>query len=65
VSTHCQHQRTCPSATDPDRLAARVVRSHPVQGWSLLCNGIVLFEDYGCQPPDGHAVMPPANLSAA
>jgi hypothetical protein len=30
-----------------------------------LCNGIVLFEDYGCLPPDGHAVMPPAHLSAA
>jgi len=24
-----------------------VVASHPEQGWSLLCNGIVLFDDAG------------------
>jgi hypothetical protein len=23
------------------------VASHPEQGWSLLCNGIVLFDDAG------------------
>jgi hypothetical protein len=33
-----------------------VVASHPEQGWSLLCNGIVLFEDTGELLPDGHAV---------
>jgi hypothetical protein len=28
-------------------MAARIAVSHPEQGWSLLCNGIVLFDDAG------------------
>ncbi len=28
-----------------DRAAACVVACHPEQGWSLLCNGVVLFDD--------------------
>ncbi len=43
----CQHQPRCPGALAPDRTAARVVTSHPEQGWSLLCNGVVLFDDAG------------------
>ncbi|KWX02225.1 hypothetical protein LI90_3268 [Carbonactinospora thermoautotrophica] len=31
---------------------------HPEQGWSLLCNGVVLFEDTGELLPDGTAVPP-------
>jgi hypothetical protein len=34
-------------------MAARVTVSHPEQGWSLLCNGIVLFDDAGMLPPGG------------
>jgi hypothetical protein len=41
----CQHQPQCPLAWEPDRLAARIVADRPEQGWSLLCNGVVLFED--------------------
>jgi hypothetical protein len=26
---------------------------HPEQGWSLLCNGVVLFDDAGTLLPDG------------
>ncbi len=54
----CTHQPHCPTATDHDRNAARVVRSHPEQGWSLLCNGVVAFDDTGDLLPDGHAVEP-------
>lgn len=36
-----------PQALAPDRSAARAVASHPEQGWSLLCNGVVLFDDGG------------------
>jgi len=36
-----------------------VVAPHPEQGWSLLCNGVVLFEDYGELLPDGRMVSPP------
>ncbi len=43
----------CPSADAADRDAAHVVASHPEQGWSLLCNGVVLFEDMGELLPNG------------
>ena len=36
-----------------DRDAAHVVSAHPEQGWSLLCNGVVVFEDFGELLPDG------------
>jgi hypothetical protein len=32
--------------------------SHPEQGWSLLCNGIVVFEDTGELLPGGASVAP-------
>ncbi|MDP9181204.1 MAG: DUF5999 family protein [Actinomycetota bacterium] len=54
----CQHQPRCPSAGAVDHLAARSVARHPEQGWSLLCNGVVLFEDCGELLPDGQAVRP-------
>jgi hypothetical protein len=54
----CRHQPQCPPADAPDGDAARVVRSHPEQGWSLLCNGVVLFEDLGEIFPDGHVCAP-------
>src|SRR5207244_8912158 len=56
--------RPCPSADKSDRAAARVVRAHPEQGWSLLCNGVVLFDDGGYLVLDGHAVDPVAHLTA-
>jgi hypothetical protein len=49
----CTHRPACPPAHAPDRDAARVVRTHPDQGWSLLCNGVVLFDDLGQLLPDG------------
>ena len=57
----CQHLHTCPDAQAPDRMAARVVADHLEQGWSLLCNGVVLFEDGGALLADGSAVAPPAS----
>ena len=38
--------------------------SHPEQGWSLLCNGVVVFEDTGALLPDGRSIPPhqPAHL---
>jgi Family of unknown function (DUF5999) len=55
----CQHQPPCPDALAPDRSAARTVASHPEQGWSLLCNGVVLFDDAGVLLPDGRAMRRP------
>ena len=54
----CQHQPPCPPADASDREAARVAASHPGQGWSLLCNGVVMFEDTGALLPDGRSIPP-------
>jgi Family of unknown function (DUF5999) len=63
----CHHHPCCPDAADPDRDAALVLVAHPEQGWSLLCNGIVLFDDTGELLPDGQAIAPhrPTDRSAA
>ena len=39
-------------------MAARVAAAHPEPGWSLVCNGVVLFDDAGVLLPDGHTVAP-------
>lgn len=54
----CTHTPTCPTASSPDREAARVVAAHPEQGWSLLCNAVLVFEDTGELLPDGRTVKP-------
>lgn len=54
----CQHQTPCPAADDTDREAARIVAAHPEQGWSLLCNGVITFEDTGEILPDGSMIEP-------
>jgi hypothetical protein len=62
----CSHEPHCPDAQGPDRDAAHVVACHPEQGWSLLCNGVVLFEDSGEILPDGNCVQARrADLTAA
>ena len=43
----CSHQPPCPPAAAPDRFAAAVMTAHPEQGWSLLCNGVIVFDDTG------------------
>ena len=58
----CQHLPVCPAGHTAGCLAARVVAGHPGQGWSLLCNGVVLFEDGGALLADGRAVAPPASV---
>jgi hypothetical protein len=54
----CPHYPPCPSASGHDREAARTIAFHPEQGWSLLCNGVVFFEDTGQLLPDGQIVPP-------
>ena len=58
----CTHEPQCPSAVDSARGAAHVIAGHPEQGWSLLCNGIVLFDDGGLILPDGRAEAPHPRL---
>jgi hypothetical protein len=52
----CTHTPACPTAEQVDREAAHVIAAHPEQGWSLLCNGVVLFEDTGELLPDGQSI---------
>ena len=40
----CSHQTSCPSF---DTAASHVVAAHPEQGWSLLCDGAIVFDDTG------------------
>jgi hypothetical protein len=54
----CSHQPPCPTADRPDHDAARIIAFRPEQGWSLLCNGVILFDDTGELLPDGRAVPP-------
>lgn len=62
----CPHTPLCPEARALDREAARTIVSHPEQGWSLLCNGLVVFEDTGELLPGGDTVPPhrPTDVSA-
>ena len=60
----CQHQPACPTADSNDREAAGLMAHHPEQGWSLLCNGVLLFEDTGELLPDGQIIAPHRPLTA-
>jgi hypothetical protein len=54
----CPHTPPCPDAQAPDREAARTIVSHPEQGWSLLCNGMIVFDDTGELLPGGDVIAP-------
>jgi hypothetical protein len=54
----CQHQPICPPADATDREAARVIACFREQGWSLLCNGVIVFDDTGELLPDGSSIAP-------
>ncbi|WP_328667158.1 DUF5999 family protein [Streptomyces sp. NBC_00322] len=58
----CEHEPPCPPWEAPDHEAARVVASHPEQGWVLLCNSVVIFEDTGEILPDLRVVTPHRSL---
>ena len=49
----CTHDPACPAADAIDWWAARNITEHPGQGWTLLCNGALVFDDYGALLPDG------------
>jgi hypothetical protein len=59
----CDHQPPCPTARDAQRDRAHRSVPHADQGWALLCNGVVLFEDGGMILPTGEAI--PAPVPAA
>ncbi len=57
-SSSCPHTPRCPAFDASDHDAARIVASHPEQGWNLLCNGVVVFEDTGEILPSGACIAP-------
>jgi Family of unknown function (DUF5999) len=54
----CLHQPSCPAATAVDHTAAKILVARPEQGWNLLCNGVVVFDDLGELLPDGQSIAP-------
>ncbi|WP_093802113.1 DUF5999 family protein [Streptomyces sp. Wb2n-11] len=54
----CTHMPACPSADAPDREASVVMTHCSQPGYSMLCNGVIAFEDTGCLKPNGEAVEP-------
>ena len=60
----CNHEPRCPSAQATERTAAHASAAHPEQGWSLLCNGVIVFDDGGVLLPSGESLAPPAQPRA-
>jgi len=54
----CAHYPICPATTATDHAAARVLVHQDDLGWSLLCNGVIVFDDTGEILPGGRAVAP-------
>ncbi|MFC9062267.1 DUF5999 family protein [Streptomyces sp. NBC_01723] len=56
----CTHRSSCPAADSPatDSVVAHIVAAHPEQGWHLLCDGTIVFDDTGELRPDGRVVAP-------
>lgn len=49
----CTHTPRCPDPLATDHNAARTVADHRSgQGWSLRCNGVIVFDDGGEILPD-------------
>jgi hypothetical protein len=56
--TNCPHRPPCPSPDAPDHDQARLLSTQPKPRRSLLCNGVVVFDDTGELLPDGRVVPP-------
>src|SRR5690606_36877948 len=52
----CAHQPSCARTDCP---APHVAVARPEQGWTLTCDGAIVFDDSGEPPPDGRVVAPP------
>lgn len=54
----CAHSPACPDAYSASRDLAVVVASHHEQGWTLLCNGVIHFDDDCDLLPSGATCCP-------
>jgi hypothetical protein len=55
----CTHRPTS------DHHSPVIVSAHPEQGWSLRCDGTIVFDDTGELHPDGSVVAPLRTLAHA
>jgi hypothetical protein len=62
-ATTCDHRPPCPAADATNAHEAHVTIWHLEQGWRLLCNGVILFDDGGAILPDRRTVEPPCRLA--
>ncbi len=53
----CDHTPPCPPSGAQDHDAARLIFHDSIAGYSLLCNGVIVFEDGGELTPSG-GVLP-------
>ncbi|MFM9538669.1 DUF5999 family protein [Streptomyces turgidiscabies] len=56
IALTCQHEPSCLSAESSNRENSSFLSHRPEQGWSPLCNGVVLFESAGDLLSDGQVV---------
>ncbi|MFD9391216.1 DUF5999 family protein [Streptomyces sp. NPDC060000] len=54
----CSLQLPSASADAHSVHLAHIVAAHPEQGWNLLCDGTIVFDDSGELLPDGRVVDP-------
>ncbi|QJT04703.1 hypothetical protein G9272_34025 [Streptomyces asoensis] len=54
----CSHQLPSASADARPVHLSHIVAAHPEQGWNLLCDGTIVFDDSGELLPDGRVVDP-------
>ncbi|GLF98134.1 DUF5999 family protein [Streptomyces yaizuensis] len=54
----CPHTPPCPEPDAKNGANAHTVTCNTVQGWVLLCNGVLLFDDTGALLPDGQIIAP-------
>jgi Family of unknown function (DUF5999) len=57
--TVCTHSPACADADDIRCCTAHVIADHHDQGWCLLCNGLILFDDGYCLRPTGQVMTVP------
>ena len=54
----CTHSPQCPDADSVCRTLALVIAEHHEQGWALLCNGVIHFDDNLDLLPNGTTTGP-------
>lgn len=61
LSTPAETQTSCEPWNSPAHTSAPVVADHHDQGWVLLANGVIVFDDTSELLPDGTVVEPHRN----